>query len=236
MCDGQERGGPGRDGGGGRLGVEVQRDRVDVREHRPGPLVDDRVGRGHEGEGAGDHLVPVGHPHRAQRQVQARRAARDGARVRRAQARGEGLLELREPRAERELAGAQDLQHPALLLGAEDRARELDGLRAHETARVALAGWGRPCCIPYSSESTSACQDASITFSETPIVPQDVLAVGGVDQHPGDRAGALGLVEDADLEVRPARCRAGAGRSRRAPCAARGRARAPGRCPPRVRT
>ena len=38
-------------------------------------------------------------------------------------------------------------------------------------------------------------------FSETPIEPHTSLAVGGVDQHAGDRAGALGLVEDAHLEV-----------------------------------
>src|SRR5205085_8244977 len=28
-----------------------------------------------------------------------------------------------------------------------------------------------------------------------------LIAVGGIEQHPGDRAGALGLVEDAHLEV-----------------------------------
>ena len=55
--------------------------------------------------------------------------------------------------------------------------------------------------MPYSSESTSASHEASITFSETPIEPHTSLAVGGVEQHPGDRAGALGLVEDPDLEV-----------------------------------
>ena len=38
-------------------------------------------------------------------------------------------------------------------------------------------------------------------FSETPIVPHSRLAVGGVEQDPGDRAGAVGFVEDADLVV-----------------------------------
>ena len=55
--------------------------------------------------------------------------------------------------------------------------------------------------MPASSESTSASQLASITFSWTPIAPQRVVAVGGVEQHARDRAGRLPLVEDADLVV-----------------------------------
>ena len=38
-------------------------------------------------------------------------------------------------------------------------------------------------------------------FSETPIVPQLACAVGRVEQHPRDRAGALVLVEDPHLVV-----------------------------------
>ena len=63
----------------GRLGVEVERHRVDVREHRARALVQRRVRGGHERERAGDHLVAPFHPHRAQREVQAGRAAGDGA-------------------------------------------------------------------------------------------------------------------------------------------------------------
>ena len=55
--------------------------------------------------------------------------------------------------------------------------------------------------MPASSESTSASQLASITFSWTPIAPQVSRAVGGVEQHAGDGAGRLPLVEDADLVV-----------------------------------
>ena len=40
-----------------------------------------------------------------------------------------------------------------------------------------------------------------MTFSGTPIEPHASRAVGGVEQHARDRAGALRLVEDADLEV-----------------------------------
>ena len=38
-------------------------------------------------------------------------------------------------------------------------------------------------------------------FSETPIEPQDSVAVGRVEQHPRDRAGAVVRVEDPDLVV-----------------------------------
>ena len=55
--------------------------------------------------------------------------------------------------------------------------------------------------MPYSSESTSASQDAAIRFSATPIEPHTRLAVGGVDEHSRDRPRSLGLVEDPDLEV-----------------------------------
>ena len=64
-----------------------------------------------------------------------------------------------------------------------------------------------------------------MTFSETPIEPHTLVAVGGVEQHPRDRAGALGLVEDPDLEVDEldvAQVRVDLDRARRA---ARGRAR-----------
>ncbi len=38
-------------------------------------------------------------------------------------------------------------------------------------------------------------------FSETPIVPQELVAVGGVEEDAGDRAGAVVRVEDAHLVV-----------------------------------
>ena len=61
------------------------------------------------------------------------------------------------------------------------------------------------------------------------------IAVGGVDQHTGDRTRALRGVEHAHLvigEVHVVECR---GTGRRAPGAARRRARSPARCPRRWR-
>ena len=49
--------------------------------------------------------------------------------------------------------------------------------------------------------SRSASHDASITLWPTPTVTQDDCAVGGLDQHPRDRVGAVALVEDPDLVV-----------------------------------
>src|SRR5262249_5735852 len=82
-------------------------------------------------------------------------------RVRRADARREGLLEGRHARPERQVPGAQDLEHGKLLGLAEHRLGERD----HWLTDARLRS------IPASSESTSASQLASITFSWTPIVP-----------------------------------------------------------------
>jgi hypothetical protein len=99
----------------GRRRVEVQRDRVDVHEHRARPLVEHGVRRGDEGERRRHDLLALPHTDRAQRQVQAGRARGHGAGVRHAQPGGERGLEGGHARAERELAGAQDLEHELLL-------------------------------------------------------------------------------------------------------------------------
>ena len=40
-----------------------------------------------------------------------------------------------------------------------------------------------------------------MTLAPTPTVTHDGLAVGGLDEHPGDGVGAVALVEDAHLVV-----------------------------------
>ena len=91
---GQHGGGALAHRGGGGGGIEVQRHGVDVGEHRLRSLVQHGVGRGHEREGAGHHLVAVRHAGSAQRQVQSGGAAGHRARVGGADASGERLLEL----------------------------------------------------------------------------------------------------------------------------------------------
>ena len=122
---------------------------------------------------------PSPHADRAQREVQPGRAGRDRAGVARADARGERRLERRHARAERELARAQHLEHRLLLgladhgLGERDRRRCVACVmtaRARRPPRRACGARG-PGSMPASSESTSASQLASITFSETPIAP-----------------------------------------------------------------
>ena len=99
----------------GGVRVEVERDRVDVGEHGPGALVHGHVGAGHERERAGDHLVAVADADRPQRQVQSGGAARDGARVSRADPLGERLLELASSGPERQAPRAQHLEHALAL-------------------------------------------------------------------------------------------------------------------------
>src|SRR4051794_1637995 len=146
---------------GGRR-VEVERLRVDVAEDRPGALVEQAVGRGDEAERAGQHLVALAPAERPHAEVQRRRAAGDRDRVGGAEPGGELALEARAHRPQREPPGAQHLDYELLLAGA-DRGpgeRYLLGLEAHWKA-----------C---SSESTSASQEASMMFSETPIVPHSL--------------------------------------------------------------
>ena len=98
--------------------------------------------------------------------MQRRRAGRHRARMGRAEPRRERLLERGHARAERELAGAQHLDHGAFLGLAEDRPGERDNV-----GRGGHACGARVRTMPASSESTSASQLASITFSWTPIAP-----------------------------------------------------------------
>ena len=50
-------------------------------------------------------------------------------------------------------------------------------------------------------DSSSACHDASMMFGADADRRPRALAVGGVDQHPRDRAGGRRAVEDAHLVV-----------------------------------
>ena len=147
----------------GGVGIDVQGLGIDVDEDRLRALVEQAVGRGDEGEGAGDDLVALAPAELAHAEVERRGAARHRDRVLDPEEVGEGALEALPHRPEREPPRAQDLEHQLLLALAEVRARQRDRL---EVAHRRLAHWNA-----YSSESTSACQEASITFPDTPIVP-----------------------------------------------------------------
>ena len=163
------------------------------------PLEEARVGAGDERERRRDDLVARRRrPTRAQREVQAGRAARDRAsRAARRCAPRSACSNAGTRGPSDSWPGAQHLEHELLLARAEDGLGERD----HSTRVASRRGSLRAGCSAYSSESTSASQDAAMTFSLTPIEPHDVVAVGGVEQHARDGVGALGLVEDADLEV-----------------------------------
>ena len=69
--------------------------------------------------------------------------------------------------------------------------------RLHPTRRSGR----RPGCIPYSSESTSASQEAAIRFSETPIEPHTSWPSEASISTRVTAPVPLALVEDPDLEV-----------------------------------
>ena len=136
--DRQQRRGRARDRGGHRRRIEVQRDRIDVGEHRTCALVEGDVRAGDERERRRDHLVAVPDADGAQREVQAGGAGRDGARVRGADARGEGRSNAPSIGPERQPARSQHLEHELLLALADHGPGErelLDGGRAHEAGR-----------------------------------------------------------------------------------------------------
>ena len=104
--------------------------------------------------------APAERPHP---EVQRGRAAGDRDRVLDPEPGGELALEALAHRPQREPARAQHLEHQLLLARAE--------LGPGERDRLGVAARSRHGWKAYSSESTSASQEASMMFSETPIVP-----------------------------------------------------------------
>ena len=173
-------------------------------------LVEQAVGRGYEAERRGQDLIAVAPSQRCGRRGGGRwcrsirrpplwRPAVARRRPRNAPASGPvraapsaGPRGRAPPRARRAAAGRAG---SAALRWAQTPC--LEPARPRPVAASCRPGWNA-----YSSESTSASQEASITFSETPIAPHESCAVGGVEQDPGDGLRALVLVEDPDLEVR----------------------------------
>ncbi len=119
-----------------RHGIDVQRAGVDVREHRRRALVDRAVGGRHERVGRRDHLVAGRDRGGDAQEVQAGGAARHRHRVRRADRRGELLLEAVDRRPERQPPGAQHVEDELLLPLVEPGERERDDPRGrgHERA------------------------------------------------------------------------------------------------------
>ena len=99
--------------------------------------------------------------------------------------------------------GAQHLEHQLLLARPDLGPRERDrfgvrqrSMRGGPYSRVAVRGWKA-----YSSESTSASQEASMMFSETPIVPHSRSPSEESSRTRVTALGAVGLVEDPHLVV-----------------------------------
>ncbi len=113
--DGEDPSGALGDRGPRRVGIHVQRSRVDVHEDRRRALEEDRVGRGDERKRGRDDLVSRAQPSQPHREVQAGRSARDRRDVLRADASGELRLEAVGHRAERQATRTQRLDRELLL-------------------------------------------------------------------------------------------------------------------------
>ena len=97
-------------------GVEVERDGVDVREHRGRADPGDRLGSGVERERGADHLVPSTDAHRLERQDERIGAVRDADPVRDAERCSGLVLEGLDLWAEDEAAGLEHLGETPLEL------------------------------------------------------------------------------------------------------------------------
>ena len=124
--DGHDRLRPGRDPLHDVGRVEVQRRRVDVREHRRRTAANDRFGRRVEREGRADDLVTGPDPHRVEDEHQRVRPVRDADRLRNAEVAGGLVLERIHVRAEDELPRLEDALELVEQLGDQRRVLRAD--------------------------------------------------------------------------------------------------------------
>ena len=108
------------------LRVDVERRRVDVREHRRRADAGDRLRGRVEREGRADHLVAAPDAHRLEREDERVGPVRDAERVRYAEVRGRLALEGLDLGPEDEAARLEDLCEPLLELRDERRVLRLD--------------------------------------------------------------------------------------------------------------
>ena len=159
-----------RDRGLDRGRVHIERLGIDLDEHRRRAGEQNRVGRRHKRERWHDDLVPRTQAQRVETRVQAGGAAGAGHGVGDSRAFGPVMLEPGQHRTQRQLPRPQHLLYELHLTVADDRLGKRDdverGVR-HAVRARARAARRAPC----SRLSTSACHDASIRFSLTPIVP-----------------------------------------------------------------
>jgi hypothetical protein len=137
VIDGDDRLRARRDPGFDPFGVQEQRGRIDVREHRRSALVDDAVGRRGERERRDDDLVARPDPQGERGGVEGRRAAVDGHPLARPDRGGERLFEPPDQRSGREPVGPQRRRHGGHVVVVDP----LSAVGEHPRAnRFALAG------------------------------------------------------------------------------------------------
>ena len=126
----------GRDARGDLGGVEVERDRVDVGEHRSCPGPGNRLGRGVERERGADDLVAGADPHCLEREDERVRAVRDADRMRDIEVGRRLALERLDLGPEDEPSGLEHRGEALLELGDEGRVLRLHVDERDHDARV----------------------------------------------------------------------------------------------------
>ena len=141
---GHDRLRPRRDPRGDVVGIEIERDGVDVGEHgrRAGP--GDRLGGRVERERRADHLVAGADPHRLEREDERVGAVGDADRVRDVEIRGRLALERLDLGPEDEAARLEHLGEALLELGDQRRVLRLDVDERNHDVRVYRARERRP--------------------------------------------------------------------------------------------
>src|SRR5205823_7730749 len=125
--------------------VEVERARIDVGEHGSRALVDEAVRARLERVRARDHLVARTERSSVAQQVESGGPTRDGDGVRGTDALGEGLLETRNERPQRQPTRTEHVEHELLLALVEVRRRERDRALLELHARSGAGAYSSHC-------------------------------------------------------------------------------------------
>ena len=157
---------PRRDPRGDVVGIEVERDRVDVGEHRRRADARDRLRRGEEREGRADHLVAGADPHRLEGEHERIGAVRDADRVLDAEIGGRLLLKSVDLRPEDEAPRLEHFGEALLQLGDERRVLRLD-VDERDHSDEHSDGSGSRTCAPAVTASTPATRTPATTPSAT---------------------------------------------------------------------
>ena len=106
----------------GRLGglwIQVERNRINIRENRPSTLVERNIRGGNKRERTSNHLIAITNPHSTQGKMQPSGATRNSRRNPSPNKLSKKPLKLGNTRTKRKVPGPQHLGHQPLLVDAD---------------------------------------------------------------------------------------------------------------------